>query len=79
MDQAKTETISNLESPKNVADIQSFMSLAGYYRRFLKDFSKIAKSLTSLMRKENRFVWSAECEEAFQTLKKCVQHLQYLD
>ena len=58
VDPAKVEAVSNCESPKQVSDIRSFLGLAGYYRRFVKDFSKIAKPLTSLMRKENRFVWS---------------------
>ena len=72
VDPAKIEVVSKWESPKNVAKERSFLDLAGYYRRFVKDFSKIAKPLTCLMRKENRFVWSAECEEAFQVLKKCL-------
>ena len=55
-----------------MVEIRSFLGLAGYYRRFVKDFSKIAKPLTSLLRKENRFVWCSECEEAFQILKKCL-------
>ncbi|XP_074304383.1 uncharacterized protein LOC141639095 [Silene latifolia] len=59
-----------MASPKNVGEIRSFLGLAGYYRRFVKDFSKIAKPLTSLMRKENRFVWDESCEKAFLTLKE---------
>ncbi|XP_048493450.1 uncharacterized protein LOC125493999 [Beta vulgaris subsp. vulgaris] len=60
------------ESPKNVFEIRSFLGLAGYYRRFVKDFSKIAQSLTKLMRKESMFLWSEGCEKAFQELKKCL-------
>ncbi|WVZ52114.1 hypothetical protein U9M48_003204 [Paspalum notatum var. saurae] len=50
--------------------IRSFLGLAGYYRRFIKDFSKIAKPMTALTRKNAKFAWSPKCEEAFGTLKK---------
>ncbi|WVZ58037.1 hypothetical protein U9M48_008349 [Paspalum notatum var. saurae] len=53
-----------------VTEIWSFFGLAGYYRRFIKDFSKIAKPMTALTQKNAKFVWSPKCEEAFQTLKK---------
>ncbi|WVZ70358.1 LOW QUALITY PROTEIN: hypothetical protein U9M48_019033 [Paspalum notatum var. saurae] len=55
---------------ESVTEIQSFLGLAGYYRRFIKDFSKTAKSMTSLTKKNAKYVWSSNCEEAFQTLKK---------
>ncbi|WVZ80681.1 hypothetical protein U9M48_028138 [Paspalum notatum var. saurae] len=54
--------------PSKVED--SFLGLAGYYRRFIKDFSKIAKPMIALTQKNAKFVWSPKCEEAFQTLKK---------
>jgi hypothetical protein len=44
--------------------------MAGYYRRFIPDFSKISKPITELLKNQVKFVWSPECEEAFQTLKK---------
>jgi hypothetical protein len=44
--------------------------MAGYYRRFILNFSKIAKPITDLLKKEEKFVWNAERDEAFQTLKK---------
>ena len=53
-----------------VTDIRSFLGLAGYYRRFVKDFSKIARPMTTLMKKESKFEWDAKCEEAFQILKE---------
>ena len=56
-------------TPKSVTDIRSFLGLAGYYRRFVNDFSRIARPMTSLMKKDCKFVWSDKCEEAFQTLK----------
>ncbi|WVZ51732.1 hypothetical protein U9M48_002847 [Paspalum notatum var. saurae] len=49
---------------------QSFFGLAGYYCRFIKDFSKIAKPMTALTQKNAKFAWSSRCEEAFRTLKK---------
>ncbi|WVZ97463.1 hypothetical protein U9M48_043000 [Paspalum notatum var. saurae] len=50
--------------------IRSFLGLAGYYRHFIKDFSKTAKPMTSLTKKNAKYLWSPKCEEAFQTLKK---------
>ncbi|XP_021719421.1 uncharacterized protein LOC110687105 [Chenopodium quinoa] len=55
---------------KTVSDIRSFLGLAGYYRRFVKDFSKNAKPMTSLMKKDKKFEWDVKCEEAFQLLKQ---------
>ncbi|WVZ51030.1 hypothetical protein U9M48_002222 [Paspalum notatum var. saurae] len=51
-------------------EIRSFLGLAGYYRRFIKDFSKIAKPMTSLTKKNAKFVWGPKCEEGFRELKK---------
>jgi hypothetical protein len=50
--------------------VSSFLSLAGYYRRFILIFSKIAKPRTKLLKKGNKYVWSKDCDEAFLTLKK---------
>ena len=50
-------------------EVQSFLGLAGYYRRFILDFSKIAKPMTRLLQKDTRFVWSSECDVAFHTLR----------
>ncbi|XP_074315088.1 uncharacterized protein LOC141651269 [Silene latifolia] len=57
VDPSKIEAVSNWEALKNVAKIRSFLGLAGYYRRFVKDFSKIARPMTAMMRKENKFCW----------------------
>ncbi|WVZ66641.1 LOW QUALITY PROTEIN: hypothetical protein U9M48_015831 [Paspalum notatum var. saurae] len=54
----------------NRHEIRSFLGLAGYYRRFIKDFSKIAKPMTSLTKKNAKFVWGPKCEEGFRELKK---------
>jgi hypothetical protein len=53
-----------------VTQIRSFLGLAGYYRRFIPNFSKIAKPLTQLLEKEANFKWSPQCKEAFLTFKK---------
>ncbi|WVZ80621.1 hypothetical protein U9M48_028080 [Paspalum notatum var. saurae] len=58
------------KQPETVTEIRSFLGLAGYYCRFIKDFSKTAKPMTSLTKKKAKYVWSLNCEEAFQTLKK---------
>ncbi|CAB0031905.1 unnamed protein product [Trichogramma brassicae] len=52
--------------------IRQFLGMAGYYRRFIQDFSKIAKPLHDLTKKGTNFNWSSECENSFQTLKKCL-------
>jgi hypothetical protein len=53
-----------------VTDVRSFLGLAGYYRRFIENFSKIANPMTNLLKKTNEFEWTAECEHSFQTLKQ---------
>ena len=58
------------EQPRNVTDIRSFLGLAGYYRRFIENFSKIAKPMTNLLKKTNEFELTPKCEHIFQTLKQ---------
>jgi hypothetical protein len=58
------------KTPTTVPEVRSFLGLAGYYRRFIPDFSKIAKPMTSLLQKDHKFVWTEECETAFHTLRK---------
>jgi hypothetical protein len=53
-----------------VTDICSFLGLAGYYRRFIENFSKIAKPMTNLLKNTNEFEWTPECEHNFHTLKQ---------
>jgi hypothetical protein len=57
-------------SPRSVTQICSFLRLAGYYHRFIPNFSKIAKPLTQLLEKEAKFKWSPQCEDDFLTLKR---------
>ncbi|XP_073137761.1 uncharacterized protein [Henckelia pumila] len=70
VDPSKVEAVRNWVAPKNATEIRSFLGLAGYYRRFIQDFSKIALPLTSLTRKGVKFVWSEQCEKSFAELKE---------
>ncbi|WVZ70580.1 hypothetical protein U9M48_019235 [Paspalum notatum var. saurae] len=70
VDPSKVKDVLNWKQPETVIEIRSFLSLAGYYRHFIKDFSKTVKLMTSLTKKNAKYVWSSNCEEAFQTLKE---------
>ncbi|GKE29029.1 putative reverse transcriptase domain-containing protein [Tanacetum coccineum] len=70
VDPAKIESIKDWESPKTLTKICLFLDLAGYYRRFIKGFSKIAKTMTKLTRKSVKFDWTKKAETAFQLLKQ---------
>jgi hypothetical protein len=69
VDPRKIQEVLNWKSPKSVTQIRSFLRLAGYYRRFILNFSKIAKPMTQLLEKEAKFKWSPQCEDVFLTLK----------
>ena len=69
VDKEKIELISKLSSPKNVKTVRQFLGHAGFYKRFIKEFSKIAKPLYKLLEKEAKFVWEKECQESFEELK----------
>ncbi|GJV23477.1 putative reverse transcriptase domain-containing protein [Tanacetum coccineum] len=70
MDPAKIESIKDWASPKTPTEIRQFLGLAGYYRRFIEGFSKIAKPMTKLTQKNMKFDWSEKAEAAFQLLKQ---------
>nr|GEX56889.1 hypothetical protein [Tanacetum cinerariifolium] len=70
VDKAKVDVITKLPHPTTVKGIRSFLGHAGFYRRFIKDFSKIARPMTRLLEKDTPFMFSQECVEAFQTLRK---------
>ncbi|KAL0537650.1 hypothetical protein IC582_026633 [Cucumis melo] len=70
VDPAKIEAVTNWPRPSTVIEIRSFLGLAGYYKRFVEDFSRIASPLTQLTRMGTPFVWSPACESSFQELKK---------
>ena len=65
VDPAKIEAVSEWQQPKNVTDIRSFFGLAGYYRYFIENSSKIAKPMTELLKNGVTFVWSMKCEYNF--------------
>jgi len=69
-DLSKLTAIKKFPTLKKVKDIQSFISLAGYYRKFIEDFSKIGKPLTKLTNKSEKFEWTTEQQNAFETLKE---------
>ncbi|GJX69880.1 putative reverse transcriptase domain-containing protein [Tanacetum coccineum] len=69
VDPSKIEAVKNWKAPRTPTEVRSFLGLTGYYRRFIEDFSKIAKSLTILTQKSKTFDWGKEQELAFQTLK----------
>ena len=69
MDPEKIEAIMNWPTLRNVTDVRSFMGLAGYYKRFIEGFYKVANPINSLQRKGIKFGWTARCEESFQQLK----------
>ena len=70
VDPAKIEAVNDWKVPRNVAEVRSFLGLAGYYRRFVEGFSKIATPMTTLTRKGKKFEWTLKCEESFRELKK---------
>nr|GEZ58230.1 hypothetical protein [Tanacetum cinerariifolium] len=70
VDRAKVEVIAKLPHPTTVKGVRSFLGHAGFYRRFIQDFFKIARPMTHLLEKETPFVFSKECVDAFDTLKK---------
>nr|GEW67906.1 hypothetical protein [Tanacetum cinerariifolium] len=70
VDKAKIEVISKLPHPTTVKGIRSFLGHAGFYRRFIKDFSKISRPMTHLLEKNAPFVFSDDCVQAFRTLKE---------
>ncbi|GJV77943.1 putative reverse transcriptase domain-containing protein [Tanacetum coccineum] len=69
VDPSKIEAVKNWKAPTTPSEIRLFLGLAGFYRSFIVNFSKIAKPLTSLTQKNKKYKWGAEQEEAFQTLK----------
>jgi hypothetical protein len=70
VDPSKVQDVLSWNAPMSVGDIQSFLGLAGYYRRFIEGFSKISKPMTKLLEKDKKFKWTSACEASFQELKK---------
>jgi hypothetical protein len=70
MDPSKVESVTKWEKPLNITDVRSFLGMARYYRRFIENFSQIAKPMTELLKNNTKFEWSDACEKSFQELKR---------
>jgi hypothetical protein len=70
VDPEKVTTVANWKRPTSVTEIQSFLGLADYYRRFIERFSKIARPMPTLLQKDKKFEWTNTCERSFCELKK---------
>jgi hypothetical protein len=69
VDPSKVKDILDWKPPTTVHQVRSFLGLAGYYRWFIPDFSKLVKPITSLLKSDIKFNWSLKCNEAFEQLK----------
>jgi hypothetical protein len=72
VDKAKVNAIEKMPCPTDIKGVGSFLGHDGFYRRFIKDFSKISRPLTNLLQKDVSFVFDDDCLEAFETLKKAL-------
>ena len=70
MDPDKVKAILEWEAPKTVTAVRSFLGFANFYRRFIKDYSDIVMPLTELTHKNAEFLWSYDCQQAFDKMKK---------
>ncbi|CAL1400329.1 unnamed protein product [Linum trigynum] len=70
VDPKKVEAVVSWAPPKDVSELRSFLGMAGYYRRFVEGFSRIAAPLTKLLRKNTKYVWDESCQKSFDELKK---------
>jgi hypothetical protein len=69
-DPDKIEKVKNFPRPTNITGIRSFLGLASYYRKFIKDFSTLAKPMNNLIKKNEPFIWTQKQEDSFNTLKQ---------
>ena len=70
MEKEKVDGVLSWPEPKNVKDVRKFLGLANYYRRFIKDFTQVARSINMLMRKDVKWQWGVEQQKAFDELKR---------
>jgi hypothetical protein len=70
VDPSKVKEVLDWKPPMSVYEVRSFLGLASYYRRFIPNFSKVAKPITELLMKENKYIWNDACEGEFKVLKK---------
>ena len=78
MDEAKVEVIQDLALPKSIRELRSFLGHVGFYRRFIQDFAKVSKPLTSLLCKEKDFIIEEEGKYAFMQLKQALVEVPIL-
>lgn len=71
-DPEKIQNILNVPAPKDVAAVRRFIGMSSWYRRFVPNFATIISPLTQLTRKNAKFNWTTECDEAFRNLKECL-------
>ena len=69
VDPSKVQEVMDWKAPTSVHEVWSFLGLASYYRRFIPNFSKIAKPMTRLLQKDEKFNWTPKCEATFHTLR----------
>jgi hypothetical protein len=67
---SKVKEVLDWKPPTSVSEVQSFLGLVGFYQMFILNFSKVAKPITELLKKGNRYIWNDACDEAFKVLKK---------
>jgi hypothetical protein len=65
VDPSKVQDVLSWKAPTSVSDIQSFLGLVGYYRKFIEGFSKISKPMTKLLKKDKQFEWTPTCVASF--------------
>jgi hypothetical protein len=70
VDPSKVKEVLDWKPPTSVSEARSFLGLTGYYRRFILNFSMVAKPITELLKKGNKYIWNDACDEAFKVLKK---------
>ena len=71
-DPSKIEAVENWPTPSTVTEVRSFLGLATYYRRFVKDFATIASPLHKLTEKGRKFHWNEDCQTSFEALQRCL-------
>src|SRR4051812_2083341 len=67
---AKVKDVADWQAPTTQTQVRAFLGLAGYYRKFVEGFSSIARPMTQLLKKDNKFEWTDKCEASFQELKR---------
>ena len=72
MDKGKVQAIIEWPIPSKVNELRSFLGLANYYRRFIKGYSKMVSPLTDLLKKDNQWDWSTQCQMAFESMKEAI-------